>query len=140
MSACFRCSSGSRVRNPSLTQIFFFFNDTATTEIYTLSLHDALPIFDLMRPVPVAPLSIETSVVREGRKAQLCSVRLLADNVEVVRASALRIRLDHAQLPDRVIETPLDVDEPETARAPQGHSELGSPFIGGISMRVPRGA
>src|SRR3712207_7588562 len=26
-------------------QCFFFFNDTATTEIYTLSLHDALPIF-----------------------------------------------------------------------------------------------
>src|SRR2546422_4741920 len=28
---------------------FFFFNDTATTEIYTLSLHDALPISQLMR-------------------------------------------------------------------------------------------
>src|SRR5258708_36146858 len=27
--------------------LFFFFNDTATTEIYTLSLHDALPIFEL---------------------------------------------------------------------------------------------
>src|SRR3712207_9419123 len=27
-----------------LFSIFFFFNDTATTEIYTLSLHDALPI------------------------------------------------------------------------------------------------
>src|SRR2546430_4394122 len=27
-----------------LTYFFFFFNDTATTEIYTLSLHDALPI------------------------------------------------------------------------------------------------
>src|SRR5438067_12169016 len=26
---------------------FFFFNDTATTEIYTLSLHDALPILDV---------------------------------------------------------------------------------------------
>src|SRR2546429_1558288 len=26
---------------------FFFFNDTATTEIYTLSLHDALPILEL---------------------------------------------------------------------------------------------
>ena len=25
--------------------LYFFFNDTATTEIYTLSLHDALPIF-----------------------------------------------------------------------------------------------
>src|SRR3712207_8061620 len=30
--------------------MFFFFNDTATTEIYTLSLHDALPI--LGRPPP----------------------------------------------------------------------------------------
>src|SRR6266536_6464399 len=28
----------------SLSRVFFFFNDTATTEIYTLSLHDALPI------------------------------------------------------------------------------------------------
>src|SRR2546429_4838867 len=28
---------------------FFFFNDTATTEIYTLSLHDALPISNLVR-------------------------------------------------------------------------------------------
>src|SRR5437773_12273086 len=28
----------------SVSFIFFFFNDTATTEIYTLSLHDALPI------------------------------------------------------------------------------------------------
>src|SRR5258708_21123494 len=29
---------------------FFFFNDTATTEIYTLSLHDALPIWDDLSP------------------------------------------------------------------------------------------
>src|SRR3954463_5206304 len=32
-----------RLLSPSLSY-FFFFNDTATTEIYTLSLHDALPI------------------------------------------------------------------------------------------------
>src|SRR5256885_13164826 len=39
---------------------FFFFNDTATTEIYTLSLHDALPIFGARRralSVPTAPAS-----------------------------------------------------------------------------------
>src|SRR2546422_10063670 len=30
--------------SPSSSLFFFFFNDTATTEIYTLSLHDALPI------------------------------------------------------------------------------------------------
>ena len=29
-----------------LSFVFFFFNDTATTEIYTLSLHDALPIYE----------------------------------------------------------------------------------------------
>src|SRR5258705_11448988 len=35
------CVSTSR---PPYHSLFFFFNDTATTEIYTLSLHDALPI------------------------------------------------------------------------------------------------
>src|ERR1039458_10758620 len=30
--------------------VFFFFNDTATTEIYTLSLHDALPIYPGVSP------------------------------------------------------------------------------------------
>src|SRR5258705_11671391 len=33
---------------------FFFFNDTATTEIYTLSLHDALPIYPGTRRLAVA--------------------------------------------------------------------------------------
>src|SRR3712207_7708255 len=37
--------------------LFFFFNDTATTEIYTLSLHDALPIYiahlQVVHPVDV---------------------------------------------------------------------------------------
>src|SRR2546426_11508539 len=33
----------------ALIFLFFFFNDTATTEIYTLSLHDALPIYATAR-------------------------------------------------------------------------------------------
>src|SRR2546425_3704248 len=33
----------------SILMFFFFFNDTATTEIYTLSLHDALPICSRLR-------------------------------------------------------------------------------------------
>src|SRR5436309_6672095 len=32
-----------------LFSFFFFFNDTATTEIYTLSLHDALPIWQVIK-------------------------------------------------------------------------------------------
>src|SRR2546421_8739343 len=39
--------------------IFFFFNDTATTEIYTLSLHDALPIL-----VPPSRMATATSRIR----------------------------------------------------------------------------
>src|SRR6266704_6933853 len=34
---------------------FFFFNDTATTEIYTLSLHDALPLFSARRMAARSP-------------------------------------------------------------------------------------
>src|SRR2546430_11423567 len=47
----------------STSFIFFFFNDTATTEIYTLSLHDALPISspsrrrDRTRRAPARPSS-----------------------------------------------------------------------------------
>src|SRR2546426_6730146 len=36
----------------SCFSFFFFFNDTATTEIYTLSLHDALPIWGIRRHHP----------------------------------------------------------------------------------------
>src|SRR5258708_23129795 len=36
---------------------FFFFNDTATTEIYTLSLHDALPISYAFNPSSVGALA-----------------------------------------------------------------------------------
>src|SRR2546430_7676448 len=38
------------MKRPGLCR-FFFFNDTATTEIYTLSLHDALPISSAPCPV-----------------------------------------------------------------------------------------
>src|SRR5467141_5404307 len=39
--------------------LFFFFNDTATTEIYTLSLHDALPILTV---VPARPARVPLGV------------------------------------------------------------------------------
>src|SRR6266487_6214732 len=48
---------------------FFFFNDTATTEIYTLSLHDALPIWN--RPVEAPATTTVTHArpcVRRGRR------------------------------------------------------------------------
>src|SRR6266536_1240167 len=43
---------------------FFFFNDTATTEIYTLSLHDALPIF--LAAVAMRDITSYTAALGDG--------------------------------------------------------------------------
>src|SRR3982750_1055882 len=43
----------NKSRRPAPVPFFFFFNDTATTEIYPLSLHDALPILRLRSKRPL---------------------------------------------------------------------------------------
>src|SRR5438132_12940872 len=53
--------------------LFFFFNDTATTEIYTLSLHDALPICRLLEhclQLCVIAEQLGDHAPRGGRKGQ----------------------------------------------------------------------
>src|SRR5204862_7312305 len=66
--------------------LFFFFNDTAPTEIYTLSLHDALPIYEKPSlPGPGGPLPVRA----EGIDARLDtfgdrkSTRLNSSHVEI---------------------------------------------------------
>src|SRR2546422_1952452 len=46
--------------------VFFFFNDTATTEIYTLSLHDALPISRIGDDGRLHELASDRRIVRLG--------------------------------------------------------------------------
>src|SRR2546427_1726634 len=53
--------------------LFFFFNDTATTEIYTLSLHDALPIY-----LGVAPA--DGRVLRQDRDTALALQRVRVEH------------------------------------------------------------
>src|ERR1051326_7972139 len=57
----------------SYSSFFFFFNDTATTEIYTLSLHDALPIWSRAFLRPCAPRCPPGG--RVGRRAPRCTHR-----------------------------------------------------------------
>ena len=45
---------------------FFFFNDTATTEIYTLSLHDALPIFEFPETAGRTSAEADTFLRNQG--------------------------------------------------------------------------
>jgi hypothetical protein len=54
---------------------------------------------ELLRPVPVSPLAVETRVLRPGRKVQLVGASLHAGDVEVARATALRIRTIDLPLP-----------------------------------------
>jgi hypothetical protein len=93
---------------------------------------------DLMRPVPVAPLTLQTEVLREGRKIQLCAVRLLADDVLVVGATVLKIKTQVLTLPPEVTDRPVELPGPDSAHEePAAFSS--SPFVAGIAMRAARG-
>src|SRR2546422_4643983 len=54
---------------------FFFFNDTATTEIYTLSLHDALPIYVGGREIRLRVVHAGSMVPRDHSVKSSCEVR-----------------------------------------------------------------
>src|SRR2546430_9168037 len=69
--------------------VFFFFNDTATTEIYTLSLHDALPIC----------CSIESFVIRRStRSIEVGSDRMTRHGVRKKDRKSTRLNSSHSQI------------------------------------------
>src|SRR3712207_7039345 len=75
----------------------FFFNDTATTEIYTLSLHDALPIYAWLE-APPGPFHISFDVAQSVRpdsspRAGLCrALRNEAGRAAIVSATGPPVR------------------------------------------------
>src|SRR5436189_4357946 len=73
------------------SHVFFFFNDTATTEIYTLSLHDALPIFceeKAMTPVKTRsiPVVLEAETAADLMTPNPLSIRDDASVREAIRS------------------------------------------------------
>src|SRR2546422_8251585 len=82
----------------SILSLFFFFNDTATTEFYTLSLHDALPIRPYQRPHPpigVAGVSAksETLVLAGERGYIQMSINFVPPRRSEEHTSELQSRL-----------------------------------------------
>jgi hypothetical protein len=94
---------------------------------------------DLMRPVPVAPLTLESEMLREGRKIQLCAVRLLAGDVVVVGATVLKIKMQAFSLPPEVADMPVELPGPDQSPVDPANFSS-SPFVTGISLRAARGA
>src|SRR6266478_3367957 len=72
-----------------IPQIYFFFNDTATTEIYTLSLHDALPICRRFTAVFVALLASMSNRHRSRRRHRA---------VALVDRKSTRLNSSHSQI------------------------------------------
>lgn len=93
---------------------------------------------DLMRPVPLKPLTFETELLREGRKIQLCAVRLKADGVLVVAATVLKVRAAAQPLPADIAEEKVTLPGPDAA--PEDPAKFSnSAFVSGMSLRSARG-
>lgn len=61
---------------------------------------------ELLRPVPLDPLSVTADVTRPGKKVQIVEASLSAGDVEVARARALRIRVSAIGVPDQTPDPP----------------------------------
>jgi hypothetical protein len=94
---------------------------------------------DLMRPVPLTDLDLQTEVLREGRKIQLCAVRLRAGDAVVAAATVLKVRREAVPLPDDIGDLPIDLPLPETL-PPEPAPFSASPCVSGMSLRAARGA
>src|SRR2546430_12746854 len=88
-------SSRLHYRSCSYIRVFFFFfNDTATTEIYTLSLHDALPIYIRGRPVVFA---VTDFAFMAGSMGSVVGEKLAQAAEEADRKST-RLNSSHSQI------------------------------------------
>src|SRR6266496_5205909 len=100
------------VSEAALDLFDFFFNDTATTEIYTLSLHDALPIFPwLLWPSFKKYVIAATSKPRKDRK----STRLNSSHVEISYAVFCLKKQKHAGKANDVAKRQRDKHKQSTA-------------------------
>ncbi len=72
--------------------------------------------FDIVRPVPIAELRVATRLLRGGRSLELVEATLHAGEVELMRATALRIRTAELDLPDGLRPEPR-LPGPDAGRA-----------------------
>lgn len=95
---------------------------------------------EIMRPVPVAPLTVTVRTIRPGRKVQLIEAVLTSGDTELCRATGLRVRRTQVDLPASVAPTPPPPNFPETS-SPSGMSDAWTAFHNaGVEMRNAAGS
>src|SRR2546426_5037563 len=78
-----------------LVFFFFFFNDTATTEIYTLSLHDALPI-SILRPRLLPKNNAHSSLIATLKEIQQVALRVAIKDRKSTRLNSSHLVISYA--------------------------------------------
>lgn len=73
--------------------------------------------YDILKPVPIAPLEVSARVVRPGRKVELVEGSLKTESVEVMRCRAWRIRTENVDVGYDFIKGPTP-PPPQAGRAP----------------------
>jgi hypothetical protein len=74
--------------------------------------------YEILKPVPIAPLVVSAEVVRPGRSVELLTASLTGEEGELVRASAWRLARDGLELPPGLASE--DPDSPARRRVPAG--------------------
>ena len=96
---------------------------------------------ELMRPIPLAPLTTVASVLRPGKKVQLIEVSMMANGVELARARALRIRSTPIAVPEQVA-NPASPALPDTSSDAED-AEAGvrrTAFAAAVDLRFVKGS
>jgi Acyl-CoA thioesterase C-terminal domain/Acyl-CoA thioesterase N-terminal domain len=72
--------------------------------------------FEILKPVPIAPLAIHTEIVRPGKSVQLLTASLSSEEGEVIRASAWRLARRELELPAGIERGEREIPGPEQAQ------------------------
>ena len=92
---------------------------------------------ELLRPVPVAELRVETRVARDGRRVQVIDADLVAGDERVASARALRIRTASLDLP---VPPPAPVAPPPESFPEVRAASLSVPYAAAVELRFVEGS
>jgi hypothetical protein len=91
---------------------------------------------DLFRPAPIAPLDLETEIVREGRNIQALGARLLHNGKEVARATAVKVRAAAFEVPAEARMHGRHWPDPDECLPFTQFNQ--TPFVGSLEIRTAR--